>query len=128
MALVRFGLRELATGFEATMKAMDNDGSGLVDYEEFIAATMSRNVALNRDYMWQVFQVFDADHSGTITRDEFATILSNGYSRGFSSVDGLQRAEIEEIMAKYDKDNSGDIDFDEFMTLMKEAESKSPKG
>ena len=86
---------------------------------------MNKSVALNRDYMWQVFQHFDTDHSGTISKDELAVILSNGYTRGFSSLDKLQKAEIEQILEKYDKDDSGDIDFDEFMTLMKEAESKS---
>ena len=39
------GLPELANDIAGVMKEIDNDGSGAVDYREFIAATMSKKVS-----------------------------------------------------------------------------------
>merc|ERR1719326_2378835 len=114
------GLAELVNDMTQVMKELDNDGSGKVDYREFIAATMNKKVALSHDYVWQVFKQFDTDHTGTINRDNLATILSSGHSTKFSQVVGLEKQEIEELMTKYDKDANGVIDFDEFMALLQE--------
>merc|ERR1719191_1288794 len=114
------GLSDLVGQISDAMSALDNDGSGKVDYREFIAATMNKKVALTHDYVWQVFKQFDTDHTGTINRDNLATILSSGQATKFSQVVGLQKTEIDELMSKYDKDGSGDIDFDEFMSLLSE--------
>merc|ERR1719313_3235052 len=111
----------------AIMKELDTDGSGKVDYTEFIGATMNKKVALTHDYVWQVFKQFDTDHTGTISKDDLATILSSGKMTKFSQVVGLQKNEIEEIMAEYDLDGSGDIDFDEFVAFMLDAKGLSQK-
>ena len=58
MGLEKNGLQELVKEMEETMKQLDNDGSGLIDYSEFLAATMSRKVYLQYDYLWQVHNVF----------------------------------------------------------------------
>ena len=42
-----------------------------------------------------------------------AAILTSGHSPRFSSVGGMQRNEIEEIITKYDKDGSGDVSISE---------------
>jgi calcium-dependent protein kinase len=114
------GLADLGNDIAAVMKELDNDGSGKVDYREFIAATMNKKVALTHDYVWQVFKQFDTDHTGSINKDNLATILSSGHVTKFTQVVGLQKQEIEELMTKYDKDQNGVIDFDEFMALLQE--------
>merc|ERR1719326_54135 len=114
------GLAELVNDMTQVMKELDNDGSGKVDYREFIAATMNKKVALSHDYVWQVFKQFDTDHSGTINKDNLATILSSGHVTKFTQVVGLEKQEIEDLMVKYDKDKNGVIDFDEFMELLQE--------
>jgi calcium-dependent protein kinase len=114
------GLPDLANDIAGVMKEIDNDGSGAVDYREFIAATMSKKVALTHDYVWQVFKQFDTDHTGTINKDNLATILNSGQVTKFSQVVGLQKSEIEELMSKYDTDKNGVLDFDEFMALLQE--------
>merc|ERR1719359_1000378 len=114
------GLGDLADDIANLMGELDNDGSGKVDYREFIAATMNKKVALSHDYVWQVFKQFDTDHSGSINKDNLATILNSGQITKFSQVVGLQKSEIEELMSKYDTDKNGVLDFDEFMALLQE--------
>merc|ERR1719421_2525215 len=114
------GLGDLANQITEVFKEIDNDASGKVDYREFIAATMNKKVALSHDYVWQVFKQFDTYHTGTINKDNLATILSSGHVTKFTQVVGLEKTEIEELMAKYDKDQNGVIDFEEFMALLQE--------
>jgi len=102
--LANAGLQDIEKDITALMQELDNDGSGKVDYREFIAATMNKKVALTHDYVWQVFKQFDTDHTGSINKDNLATILSSGHVTKFTQVVGLEKTEIEELMTKYDKD------------------------
>merc|ERR1719321_1120979 len=122
--LEKNGMKDLVKEMEETMKQLDNDGSGLIDYSEFLAATMSRKVYLQYDYLWQVFKQFDASRTGKITKDDLALVLSGGKDKKYQSGKTPVMSDIDEILAKYDADKSGDIDFDEFMNLMRgEAEN-----
>jgi calcium-dependent protein kinase len=133
MAEIKQGLEknnmpELVAEIEKTMKDLDNDGSGLIDYSEFLAATMSRHVYMEYDYVWQVFKNFDVSNTGKLTPDDLVQVLSGGKIKKY--VQGGQdeaMKEIESIMKKYDADQSGDIDFDEFMEMMKAGEDIEDK-
>jgi calcium-dependent protein kinase len=125
------GMPELAAEIEKTMDDIDNDGSGLVDYSEFLAATMSRHVYLEYDYLWQVFKTFDSTNTGKLSRDDLTTVLSGGKIKKWTK-NGKEdvHAEVDLIFEKYDADKSNDIDFDEFMEMMKgqtETEKKEMK-
>ena len=61
--LVRAGFAELVIDFEDTMKELDHDNSGKVNYKEFVAATMNKQVALSQDYLWQAFKQFEKSNS-----------------------------------------------------------------
>jgi len=43
------------------LKNADTDGSGEVDYTEFIAATIDQNIYMNEAYLKQAFNMFDTD-------------------------------------------------------------------
>merc|ERR1719375_3112021 len=117
--LEKNGLKDLVAEMEETMKQLDNDGSGLIDYSEFLAATMSRKVYLQYDYLWQVFKQFDSSRTGKITKDDLSLVLSGGKDKKYVQGKTPVMADIDEIIEKYDTDKSGDIDFDEFMELMR---------
>jgi calcium-dependent protein kinase len=117
--LEKNGLGELVAEMEETMKEIDNDGSGLIDYSEFLAATMGRKVYLQYDYLWQVFKQFDATRSGKISKDDLVQVLSGGKDKKFEAGKTDVMKDVDDIMLKYDTDKSGDIDFDEFMELMR---------
>lgn len=57
------------------MKVIDTNGSGEIDYTEFLVANCDSTLQLTRDRLKQVFQYFDTDHSGTITYSEVAEFL-----------------------------------------------------
>lgn len=48
------------------IKQADTDGSGEINYTEFITATMNANTFLRDDYLRTAFNMFDADGSGKI--------------------------------------------------------------
>ena len=52
------------------IKLADVDGSGEIDYTEFIAATMSKKMYLNEKYMKAAFDMFDKDGSGKVSGAE----------------------------------------------------------
>ena len=54
----------------------DQDGSGSVDFEEFLTATVN-HAAVREERLKRVFQVYDRDHSGPITVDELAAALGD---------------------------------------------------
>merc|ERR1711881_738290 len=62
----------------ALMKQIDSDGSGSIDYTEFIASTMDKRLYIKEDVCWSAFRVFDLDGDGKITKQELAAVLSGG--------------------------------------------------
>jgi calcium-dependent protein kinase len=112
------GLTELTANLDETMRAIDNDGSGKIDYSEFIAATINKKTALSYDYVWQVFKQFDRTNTGTINKDDLTQILSGGHFSDYGHADGLSKADVEKTIDSYDTNHDGIIDFDEFMAAM----------
>ena len=52
------------------MAASDADGNGEIDYQEFLAATLSLAKLEREDHLRAAFQELDADGSGTISTEE----------------------------------------------------------
>ena len=58
------------------LQAADTDGSGEINYTEFIAATMDANIFMREDYLRTAFKMFDVDNSGKIDNEEVVALLS----------------------------------------------------
>ncbi len=56
------------------MDEIDTDGSGKIDYTEFLAATIGKNLYAQTDACWIAFRVFDRDGDGKITEEEIANV------------------------------------------------------
>jgi calcium-dependent protein kinase len=98
------------------MKSADTDGSGEINYTEFIAATVDANVYMREDYLRTAFQMFDKDNSGKIDNEEVIALLSGEDLGSFVSKDAINKA-----MKEIDANGDGEIDFEEFMQMMKQA-------
>jgi calcium-dependent protein kinase len=98
----------------AIMEGVDSDGSGLIDYTEFLAATLDRKSYLQEDVCWTAFSVFDQNGDGQITLEELKSILETG-----SVNDALDGRTSEEILQDVDTNGDGSIDFQEFMEMMR---------
>uniref|UniRef100_A0A7S3B819 EF-hand domain-containing protein n=1 Tax=Prasinoderma singulare TaxID=676789 RepID=A0A7S3B819_9VIRI len=106
------------------LQAMDIDGNGVVDYNEWLASTMAVRKLTNEAAIRSAFEKFDANGDGRISRDEIAKALANAGEQ-------TDDAELAQILREADTDNSGDIDFNEFLTHMRrerEAHGNDPIG
>eukprot|EP00435_Cladocopium_sp_Y103_P038112 s72_g10.t1 len=63
---------------DALMEGIDADGSGLIDYTEFLAATLDKKCYLQEDVCYTAFSVFDQDGDGHITLEAFKPVLVRG--------------------------------------------------
>ena len=55
---------------------IDDNGNGMINYSEFLAATMDEQIYLREDYLRTAFQMFDKDGSGKIDSQEVVALLS----------------------------------------------------
>lgn len=113
--LVKAGFKEIPPDLQQIMEDVDSDGSGVIDYTEFLAATLDKKLYLQEDVCWQAFRVFDRDGDGRISREEISMILNDGDN----NVQDVAVREVAELMKDLDKNGDGEIDFDEFMQMMR---------
>lgn len=117
---------EVPTELNALMADVDADGSGEIDYSEFVARMMDKRKLVQTDVCWAAFRVFDLDGDGAITMKELALVLSGGHRKNMEQVLGVERDEIERVIKAADRDGSGSIDFDEFFKMMQDMANKQP--
>jgi len=111
--LAKAGLEKSTTGdLQEIMEGIDADGSGVIDYTEFLAATIDRMQYIQEDVCWTAFRVFDLNGDGKITAHELKTVLNNG------DMDRVVQ-NIAEVLREVDKNGDGMIDFGEFMGMLR---------
>jgi calcium-dependent protein kinase len=96
---------------EELFKSIDTDGSGAINYTEFLASTMDQNTYLKEEKLYEAFRAFDKDGSGKISTDEVRSVMK-----------GEDVKKIEEMIKKYDQNGDGEIDYAEFMSMMSKLE------
>lgn len=87
--------------------AIDTDGSGAIDYSEFLMATMNQQQLMSKEKLKQAFKMFDKDGSGTISREEIKEALGN-----------LDEEMADKMISEVDQDDDGEISFEEFEKMM----------
>jgi len=103
----------MSEDLEATINALDTDGSGTIDYTEFIAAGMTTKQYMKKEVIWSAFRTFDSDGDGKITKDELRQVLK---SEDLSENDLTKQ--VNEMMDECDLDGDGTISWDEFQAMM----------
>merc|ERR1711972_1214402 len=111
--LSQCGLKEIPADLQHIMEEVDSDGSGVIDYTEFLAATLDKKVYMSEDVCWQAFRIFDRNGDGKICKDEIAKVLAD------DDVKSAAAKDIAELMQQIDKNGDGEIDFTEFMQMMR---------
>mmetsp|Transcript_22274 Transcript_22274/g.66860 ORF Transcript_22274/g.66860 Transcript_22274/m.66860 type:complete len:530 (-) Transcript_22274:48-1637(-) len=108
--------REQSGGFDAKdrdaadelMRAVDVSGDEEIDYSEFMAATMQRQLYLREENIRKVFAHLDLDETGEITVANLVQIT------------GSEKHAME-LLGEADLDDSKTISYDEFKHLMKQS-------
>lgn len=98
---------------QEVLKSIDTDGSGVINYTEFIAATIEKNVYMKEDKLFSAFRMFDQDGSGKISADELRNVL--GSDSSYSNVD---KKYWDDIIKENDQNGDGLIDYNEFIDMM----------
>ena len=96
---------------DAMIEECDVDGSGFIDYTEFIAASINKQKILSSDKLESAFKTFDLDGSGTICLAELKQIFEK-------DVRLADDTEWRNLMEEADVNGDGEIDLAEFKDLM----------
>eukprot|EP00930_Biecheleria_cincta_P058349 TRINITY_DN4418_c0_g2_i1.p1 TRINITY_DN4418_c0_g2~~TRINITY_DN4418_c0_g2_i1.p1 ORF type:complete len:900 (-),score=175.30 TRINITY_DN4418_c0_g2_i1:42-2741(-) len=93
------------------MLSVDADHSGIIDYTEFLAATLERYMFVDdHGVVLRAFRSFDQDDSGELTAEEIAETID------MTGPENLE--EIERIFAEVDKNGDGVMDYGEFFDMV----------
>jgi Ca2+-binding EF-hand superfamily protein len=94
---------------------LDSDGSGEIDFEEFIHFMQMTQVSeelTDEEEVIRAFQTFDKDGNGWLSCDEFKHILCN-------LGDKFTEQECMEIFKEADLNNDGRLEYREFVNFWK---------
>ena len=69
---------DAADEVEKIFEKVDIDGSGQIDYSEWVVATIKKENLLTKEKLQDAFNLFDADCSGEISFDEMKAVLCSG--------------------------------------------------
>jgi len=114
--LEQAGLKDIPPDLQEILRDVDADGSGLIDYTEFLAASIDQRLYVEEQVCWQAFNVFDKDDDGKISQDELKAVLESDEDLG--GVAGGATA-IAKIIEDIDNNKDGMVDFEEFMSMMR---------
>jgi len=104
------GLEAASEEVEKIMRQVDANGSGYIDYTEFIMATAQKEKMINQMNLEAAFKVFDSDGSGKISAQELKALLGSGGSENESIWC--------ELIKDVDQNGDGEIDINEFKAMM----------
>merc|ERR1719198_168285 len=94
---------------EDVLKKIDTDSSGVIDYTEFIAATIERTSYESEAKLWAAFRTLDLDGDGKISKSEIAQAIGDPNHNN-----GEPSPLLQKMMEEVDEDGDGEITFEEF--------------
>ena len=106
----RFGLKADIGDIDNIVQNIDLDGSGIIDFREFLSATINTKRFVQDDILKQAFNLFDIDGDGTITKKELLRVLGGVFI--------MSEEQWEEFIKEVDTSDNGQIEFDEFKIMM----------
>jgi calcium-dependent protein kinase len=108
----KLGKNELGVDVEEIFKSIDTDGSGRIDYTEFLAACINQKSFLRQERLNEAFQMLDKDGTGKITKEEIKKALKLD--------NDVDENVLNQLIKKYDLNGDGMIDYNEFLNMMNE--------
>jgi len=99
----------LEMDIEELFERIDTDKTGIINYSEFLAATIEKQIYIKEDKLLQAFKVFDQDKSGKISAKDISKIIKS---------EDEQIEDIVDDIKKFDLNGDGEIDYFEFCNMM----------
>lgn len=101
------GLRFAEAEIDDLVNSIDHDNTGVINYTEFLAATLDMRTALNKERLWHAFKHFDPTGDGKITRDDLLQVFRRrGEPMDESEIDSMLQ-ELDQLQAKKKERISG---------------------
>jgi len=99
---------------EALIKRVDANGSGEIDYNEFLLGAVSLDKILSEDRLEKAFKIFDLNHDNQISFAEIKTVLQD--------VRETDDATIEKTLKSIGKNEgrNSNLNFKEFKQFIKQ--------
>ena len=97
---------------------LDQDGSGLIKYSEFIAACLEQNVAYSDGVIADAFKKMDLDHSGEITKDNLMSLMRTASGDAGMSDEQVEET-VERMLSEGDIKGDGVISLEELQQVMR---------
>ncbi|KAH8097852.1 hypothetical protein JL720_769 [Aureococcus anophagefferens] len=94
---------------DALFGLMDLDGSGTIEFDEFVAVLLTYCMYSKDDILRFCFDTYDRDHSNSIDEQEFMALLSS-VNNGTPMFPG----NFTTVLQNFDSNDDGIIDFQEF--------------
>jgi calcium-dependent protein kinase len=91
------------------LSQVDTDGSGFIDYSEFVRASISRRKYASKEYLEMAFRRFDVDGGGKISAKDLEMVIGNCSPETETFVNA--------VIAEADFNKDGEIDLTEFMAV-----------
>jgi len=106
MGLKRAGFTQLPHEIQQIIDGIDSDSNGVIEYTEFLAAALDKQIYTQQNACWVALRVFDRNGDGKISFQEWQHVLKN---------DTLP----DEAPRQCDRDSDGVVDFEEFQRMMR---------
>jgi len=106
-------LKDYKKEIDEIFKKLDSDNNGFIEYEEFVRASINKEILVTDEILKFAFSFFDKDNSGQITVSELKDIFCYNQDKQISE-DVMKK-----IMEDIDTDGNHEISFEEFKEMMK---------
>jgi calcium-dependent protein kinase len=93
-------------------KSIDVDGSGYIEYDEFLTAFLNKEILLTEKNLNSCFSHFDTDRSGKLSKNELKNVL------GLFEKEKEDISVLSDMIKEIDMNKDGEISLEEFKNLM----------
>ena len=104
-----FNEKEIKKEIDDIFLLLDGANRGVIEYEEFLRATLDQNILLSDENLVYAFNFFDKENFGTISVEKI---------KKFFVDDNVSEKVFRSIFNEIDSNEDGEIDFEEFKNMM----------
>lgn len=93
----------------------------MINYTEFLSATVSINKFMTEDRLHAIFSQFDTNNNGFITEENIILAMEKMGQR-------ISQEEVKEIIQKHDLTKNNKLNFEEFCAIFNIVDTDKPFG